>query len=102
MKKPLFLAAVAVLSGAVVVQAGNKSQLGTIISENSVACGSKMEKKMTAAALCHRYVVPSTTTDSPIRQMKPADAVIIPIHASVEFTLDKDKMKLRVNGKSYE
>ena len=101
MKKSLFLAAV-VLSGAVVVQAGNKSQLGTIISENSVACGSKMEKKMTVAVLCQEYVVRSLTTDYHIRQMKPADAVIIPINTSVEFTLDKDKMKLRVNGKSYE
>src|SRR5258707_1801624 len=39
---------------------------------------------------CQEYVVRSITTDYHIRQMKPADAVIIPIHASVEFTLDKD------------
>jgi hypothetical protein len=107
MKKPFFLAAVVlsaavILSGAVLVHAGNKSRLGTIISENSVACGSKVEKKMTVAVLCQEYVVRSVTTDYHVRQMKPADAVIIPINTSVEFTLDKDKMKLRVNGKSYE
>jgi hypothetical protein len=101
MNKPLFLAAI-LLSGATLVLAGNKSQLGTIVSENSVACGSKMEKKMTVAVLCQEYVVRSVTTDYHVRQMKPSDAVIIPINASVEFTLDKDKMKLRVNGKSYE
>jgi hypothetical protein len=101
MKKTFFLAAI-ILSGALLVQAGNKSQLGTIISENSVTCGSKVEKKQTVAVLCQEYVVRSVTTDYHVRQMKAADAVIIPINVSVEFTLDKDKMKLRVNGKSYE
>jgi hypothetical protein len=101
MKKTFFLAAI-VFSGALLVQAGNKNQLGTIISENSVTCGSKVEKKQSVAVLCQEYVVRSVTTDYHVRQMKPADAVIIPINSSVEFTLDKDKMKLRVNGKSYE
>ena len=101
MKKAILIAAL-VLSGAMIVQAGNKSQVGTIISENSVACGSKVEKKQTVAVLCQEYVVRSFSTDFHVRQMKPAEAVIIPINTPVEFTLEKDKMKLRVNGKSYE
>ena len=101
MKKAFFLASV-ILCGATLVRAGNKSQMGTIISENSVACGSKVEKKQTVAVLCQEYVVRSLTTDFHVRQMKPAEAVIIPINTPVEFTLDKDKMKLHVNGKSFE
>ena len=101
MKKPFVLAA-AVLLAPALIHAGNKSQVGTIISENSVTCGSRVEKKQTVAVLCQEYVVRSLTTDFHVRQMKPSDAVIIPINAAVEFTLDKDKMKLRVNGKSYE
>ena len=105
MKKALFLAAI-LLSGAMLVQA-NKSQLGTIISENSVTCGSTVEKgkknqQVSVAVLCQEYVVRSVTTDYHVRQVKPSDAVIIPINTSVEFTLDKDKMKFRVNGKTYE
>ena len=34
--------------------------------------------------------------------MKPADKALIPVNTPVEFTLDKDKMKFKANGKSYE
>ncbi len=43
MKKPFMLAAVLLIGGAF-AQAGNRPQSGTIISENSVACGSTVEK----------------------------------------------------------
>jgi len=43
MKKP-FLLATAVILGVTLALAGNKPEMGTIISENSVACGSKLEK----------------------------------------------------------
>jgi hypothetical protein len=106
MKKSIFLAAM-VLSGAVLVRAGNKSQTGTIISENSVACGSTLEKgkknKQTSIeVLCQEYVVRTVSTDYHIRQLKPSDKALIPINTPVEFTLDKDKIKFHANGKSYE
>ena len=106
MNKPFSLVAAVLLTPAL-IYAGNKSQLGTIISENSVTCGSAQEKgkknqQVTVAVLCQEYVVRSFTTDYKVRQMKPSDAVIIPINTAVEFTLDKDKMKFRVNGKTYE
>jgi hypothetical protein len=106
MRKP-FLLAVVVFSGAIVVQAGNKPQGGTIISENSVACGSTLEKgkknKQTSVeVLCQEYVVRTAGTDYHVRQVKPSDKALIPINTSIEFTLDRDKMKFRANGKSYE
>ena len=106
MKKPFTLAAV-LLFGATLVQADNKHQTGTIISENSVACGSTVEKgkknkQMTVEGLCQEYVVRTAGTDYHIRQMKPSEKALIPVNTPVEFTLDKDKMKFKANGKSYE
>ncbi len=106
MKKPFLLATV-LLFGATIVHAGNKPQTGTIISEKSVACGSTLEKgkknkQTTVEVLCQEYVVRTAGTDYHIRQLKPADKALIPVNTPVEFTLDKDKMKFKANGKSYE
>jgi len=106
MKKPFMLAAV-LLFGATLVQADNKHQAGMIIAENSVACGSTVEKgkknkQMTVELLCQEYVVRTAGTDYHIRQMKPSEKALIPVSTPIEFTLDKDKMKFKANGKSYE
>jgi hypothetical protein len=106
MKKAFLLAGV-VFSGALALQAGNKPQSGTIISENSVACGSTVEKgkknKQTSIeVLCQEYVVRTAGTDYHIRQAKPADKALIPVNTPIEFTLEKDKIKFKANGKSYE
>ena len=101
MKKHLLLAGL--ILGTTLAQAGNKPEAGTIVSENSVACGSKLEKnKQSVELLCQEYVVRTATTDYHIRQLKPADKALIPINTAVDFTLDKDKMKFKANGKSYE
>jgi len=106
MKKPFLLATV-VFSGAILVQAGNKPQSGTIISENSVACGATLEKgkknkQISVEVLCQEYVVRTAGTDYHIRQVKPSDKALIPINTPIEFTLDKDKIKFKAKGKSYE
>lgn len=102
MKKPLLLVVV-VLFGAVFVQAGNKLQTGAIISENSVACGAKQEKsKQSLDLLCQEYVVRTDTTDYRIRQEKPSTKALIPLNTPIEFTLEKDKIKFKANGKSFE
>jgi hypothetical protein len=106
MKKPFVLAAV-LFFGATLLHADNKHQTGMIISENSVACGSTVEKgkknkQMTVEVLCQEYVVRTAGTDYHIRQMKPSEKALIPVNTPVEFTLDKDKMKFKANGKSYE
>jgi hypothetical protein len=106
MKKPILLGAV-VFCGAIVLQAGNKPQTGTILSENSVACGSTVEKgkknKQTSIeVLCQEYVVRTGGTDYRIRQEKPSGKALIPVNTPIEFTLEKDKIRFKANGKSYE
>jgi len=105
--KKAFLLGVLVFSGAMLLQAGNKPQSGTIISENSVACGSTLEKgkknkQISIEVLCQEYVVRTAGTDYRIRQEKPSDKALIPINTPIEFTLDKDKIRFKANGKSYE
>jgi hypothetical protein len=101
MKKPLLLGRV-VIFVSMLAHAGDKSQAGTIISENSVACGNKVEKKKETELLCQEYVLRTASTDYHIRQPKPVERELIPINTPIEFTLDKDKIKFKANGKSYE
>jgi len=83
--------------------AAKEPQAGTIVSESSVACGSHVKnKKETAEVLCQEYVVRTETTEYHVRQEKPADKALIPVNTSVEFTLEKDRMRFKANGKKYE
>jgi hypothetical protein len=100
-RKTLVLVAVAVLAG--IPAAAKEPQAGTIVSESSVACGSQVKnKKQTAELLCQEYIVRAEGTEYHVRQEKPADKALIPVNTSVEFTLEKDKMKFKANGKKYE
>ena len=101
MTKTVLLAAVMVFA-AICVQADDKTQTGTIISESSVSCGSKVGKSKQTELLCQEYVVRTETTDYHIRQMKPVEKELIPINTPIEFSLDKDKIKFKAAGNSYE
>ena len=82
-----------------------KTRAGTIISMSSVECGSKKENKKTSTPLlCQQYVVRTSTAEYQIRQPKPSkhDIDILPANTPVQFTLDKDLMKFKLNGKKYE
>lgn len=97
------LAAFAALVLAVsVALAGPKPQSGTVLSQTSVACGTKKSKKQDIDLLCHQYVVRSGLTDYTIRQPKPDDQHIIPLNTPVQFTLDKSMMKLKADGTSFK
>lgn len=87
-----------------IATAANETQTGTLISENSVACGSQVakNKKTTTDVLCQEYVIRTDSTEYRVRQEKPANKALIPVNTAVEFTLDKDKMKFKANGKKYE
>ena len=101
MKKSLTLFAALFLTTAV-TSAGPQAQPGTILSHTSVTCGSKKSKKADIDVLCQQYVLRAGTTDYTIRQPKPSDQTFIPLNTAVQFTLDKSKMKFKVNGKSLE
>ncbi|MGC1620073.1 MAG: hypothetical protein WA765_16405 [Candidatus Acidiferrum sp.] len=102
MKKAYMLVAATILMS--IPAAAREIQTGTIISESSVPCGAQQmkNKKQTTELLCQEYVVRTETTEYHIRQEKPADKALIPVNTSIEFTLDKDKMKFHANGKKYE
>jgi hypothetical protein len=102
MRKQISTLAVLVL-GASLGMAAQQPETATIISEKSVDCGTKNQgKKKSTDVLCQEYTVRTATTEYQIRQEKPAEKAIIPANTPIEFTLNKDKMKFKANGKKYE
>jgi len=93
---------VALFLSAAVAAAGPKPQPGTVLSHTSISCGTKKSKKQEMDLLCNQYVVRSGGTDYTIRQPKPDEQHIIPLNTSIQFTLDKNKMKFKANGTSFE
>ena len=87
---------------AAVASAGPKPQPGTILSHTSVPCGTKKSKKQDIDLLCQQYVVRAATTDYTIREPKPAEQQLIPLNTAIQFTLNKNKMKFKVDGTSFE
>jgi len=102
--KKIFLAFAAfAVIGASFTSAAQKPMAGTIMSEASVDCGTKQQgKKQSTSLLCQQYTVRTATSEYQIRQPKPSSQAILPANTPIEFTLDKDKMKFKVNGKKYE
>jgi hypothetical protein len=98
-----FLLLVVLVVGVGAAGAKDKVMQGTIVSENSVACGSEAKgKKQTVAIMCQEYVIRTDTTEYHVRQEKEAHKALLPVNAPVELTLSKDKMKFKVDGKGYE
>ena len=100
MKK--LLAVFAALLLAAGFAAATKPQPGVVLSHTSVACGTKKSKKQDIDLLCQQYVVRSGTTDYTIRQPKPDEQHLIPLNTSIQFTLDKNMMKFKVNETSFK
>src|SRR5580658_7314353 len=102
MRKAILLLAVMVILGAGAAAAKDQVQ-GTIVSENSVSCGSEAKnKKQSVQMMCQEYVIRTEGTDYHVRQEKEEHKALLPVNAPVELTLSKDKMKFKVNGKGYE
>ena len=104
MRKTFLLLAVVVVSlGMSAAWAKDKEMQGTIVSENSVPCGSEAKnKKQSVSMMCQEYVIRTDATDYHVRQEKEEHKALLPVNAPVELTLSKDKMKFKVNGKGYE
>ncbi len=94
---PLALLALSMMS-----MAKDNVMHGTLVSENSVQCGSQTKGKTSTDVMCQEYVIRTDTTDYHVRQEKAGHNEILPVNAPVELTLSKDKMKFKVNGKGYE
>ena len=76
---------------------------GTIISMSSVDCGTKKQnKKESTALLCQQYIVHTATSEYKIQQAKSGDQQILHANTPIQFTIDKNKMKFKVDGKKYE
>ena len=89
--------------GLTLTAAAKDEMQGTLISENSVQCGSQAKgKKQTMEMMCQEYVIRTDTTEYHVRQEKEAHKAMLPVNAPVELTIKKDKMKFKVNGKEYE
>lgn len=102
MKKILFALVVCVI-GFSCGLAGEKPMAGTIVSETSVDCGTKKQgKKESTDILCQQYKVQSGSTEYQIRQPKPSNSSILPANTPIEFTISKNKMSFKVNGRKYE
>src|SRR5271170_1149597 len=101
--KKSFLVAMVLIIGVSFSSAAPPPMAGTIISEASVDCGTKTQgKKESTDLLCQQYTVRTDTTEYQIRQPKPTAKAILPADTLIEFTLDKDKMKFKADGKKYE
>jgi len=102
MRNAVLLLAVLTLGLSMTAVAKDEMQ-GTLISENSVQCGSQAKnKKQTMELMCQEYVIRTDTTEYHVRQEKEAHKAMLPVNAPVELTIKKDKMKFKVNGKEYE
>jgi len=82
--------------------AGPKPQAGVVLSQNSVACGTKKSKKQDIDLMCQQYVIRAGTTDYTVRQPKPDEQHIISLNTPVQFTLDKNMMKFKANGTGFK
>jgi hypothetical protein len=100
MRKTLCLALL--MAAAMSVMAAKESGQGTLVSENSVACGSQSKGKKSTDLMCQEYVIRTDTTEYHVRQEKQSHKELLPMNTPVEYTMSKDKMKFKVNGKEYE
>ncbi len=100
MKKVLSIAAVIALGASITPAATPQS--GKVTSMTSVSCGTKKQgKKESTDLMCQQYTVRTNTSEYQVRQQKPSNSQIIPADTPITYTIDKDKMKLKVNGKTY-
>ena len=101
MRKGFLLLAVVALG--VSAAAAKDKEMGTLVSEHSVPCGSEVKShKQTVAVMCQEYVIRTDTVEYHVRQEKEGHKGMLPVNAPVELQMSKDKMKFKVEGKSYE
>jgi hypothetical protein len=82
-------------------QAKDVSQTATIVSMNSVPCGTKGEHhKKTRELLCHEYVLRSGSTEYHIQQKEEKRTDLMAIGQQATFTIHDDRMRLHATNTS--
>lgn len=82
-------------------QAKDVSQTATIVSMNSVPCGTQAgHHKKTHELLCHEYVLRSGSTEYHIRQKEEKKPDLLAIGQQATFTIHDDRMRLHATNTS--
>jgi hypothetical protein len=82
-------------------QAKDVSQTATIVTMNSVPCGTKGEHhKKTRELLCHEYVLRSGSTEYHVQQKEEKSTDLLAIGQQATFTIHKDRMRLHATNTS--
>ena len=81
-------------------QAKDASQTATIVSMNSVSCGTKGGHKKTNELLCHEYVLRSDSTEYHVQQKEAKSTDLLAIGQQATFTIHKDRMHLHATNTS--
>jgi len=81
-------------------QAKEVSQTATIVSMNSVPCGTKGGHKKTRELLCHEYVLRSGSTEYHVQQKEAKSTDLLAIGQQATFTIHKDRMRLHATNTS--
>ena len=113
MRSQLSLCFVLCLASAVYAKEPKQYQHGTLVQMDSVPCavaakdvqsfagkilGAHSGNKKTQEVLCQEYVLQSDTVTYRIRPLDEKDPVLLPVGDSAQFRLEKDRMRLRVEG----
>jgi hypothetical protein len=82
-------------------QAKDVSETATVVSMNSVPCGTKGERhKKTSELLCHEYVLRSGSTEYHVQQKNEKKTALLAIGQQANFTIHKDRMRLHATDTS--
>jgi hypothetical protein len=81
-------------------QAKDVSQTATIVTMNSVPCGTKGGTKKTRELLCHEYVLRSDSTEYHVQQKEAKSSDLLAIGQQATFTIHKDRMRLHATNTS--
>jgi len=74
-------------------------EVGTVVSMNSVPCGTQQKRHhKTESLLCHEYVLRSGNIDYRIQQSLGKKSELLPVGTRTEFRIEKDRMFLLAPG----
>jgi uncharacterized low-complexity protein len=85
-------------------QAKEVGETATVVTMNSVPCGTKVaHHKETRELLCHEYVLRADSTEYHIQQKEGKSSDLLALGQQATFTIHKDRMRLHAtntNGKA--